>query len=116
MQSMTRLLIVDNDADRIKDLVNTALAVGFPVDNIVRADSQQAAYEQIDQMMAPFDLAIVDICLTHHEPHAKEGLDVIRKLRSHNPGCKIIGLTRMGGTEFGTEALLAGADDFISTQ
>ena len=111
---MWNLLVVDDDDERRERIVRAAEKVQFHKNDITQTRSGSQARHQIDESGQDFDFAVIDIVLT--DLPEKEGLDVIHLLRTKNPSCKIIALTGMGGTEFGIEAMRAGADDFISTQ
>ncbi len=109
---MARLLVVDDEGPKRERIVRAASAVGFERDEIVQASTQAEAEELIDSLEPVIDFAVVDVVLTTLP--AKTGLEVIQSLRDRHPHCKIIALTDKGGTEFGVEAMNAGADDFIS--
>jgi two-component system, chemotaxis family, chemotaxis protein CheY len=108
---MPKLLVVDNDARQRREIVYAARSVDF--DKIEEADSEEAAYAAIHSG-AEFQIAVIDVVLSRLP--AKEGLVLIEALREAQPDCKIIALTAQGDTEFGAEALAAGAHDFVSTK
>jgi DNA-binding response OmpR family regulator len=107
---MAKLLVVDDDDKQRRRIVRAARDAGFDVHEIIEAVSLEDAREKGEGERV--DFAVVDIVLT--APPEKVGLCLIGELRLRHPRCKIIGLTSKGGTEFGIEAMNAGADDFVS--
>jgi DNA-binding response OmpR family regulator len=108
------MLVVDDRDDRRERIIRAATYVGFKRSSVFGAGSFDEAVDLIERTDLSIGLAVIDVVLT--ELPAKEGLELMALLRSKHPDCKIIALTSQGGTEFGVEALHAGADDFISTK
>lgn len=107
---MAKLLVVDDTAEQRKRIVRAARDAGFDEEDIIEAATIEEARNTTEDVSP--DFAVVDIVLSHLPE--KLGLTLIEELRVKYPGCKIIGLTSKGGTDFGIEAMSAGADDFVS--
>jgi DNA-binding response OmpR family regulator len=105
------LLMVDDDPRQLEILKQIAYRAGF--DNVIGATSRRESDKLLEQGVK-FQLAVIDLVLT--ELPEKLGLDLIAQLRATQPDCKIIALTARAGTSIGVEAILAGADDFVSTK
>jgi DNA-binding NtrC family response regulator len=106
-----RILIVD-DLDRQRKVIyETAREAGFEDHSIVMAEDLESAEQLIKE--DDYDVAVIDLSLTEGLD-TREGLDVIRTLRSHHPGCWIIGLTTKGKDD-GPEVYNHGGNDFIYT-
>ena len=108
---MAKLLLVDDDPKKLRLLKKIARRASF--DDIATASSVSETLKQLESD-TEFDLAVIDVVLTRLPE--KLGLRLIEHVKSTQPNCKIIGLTARGGTDFGVEALEAGADDFVSTK
>ena len=107
---MANLLVVDDDHKQRRRIVRAAKEAGFDADEIIEAVNAEQARAMSEDL--GLDLAVVDVVLT--QLPNKLGLGLIEELRARHPYCKIIALTSQGGTDFGIEALRAGAVDFVS--
>ena len=107
---MVKLLMVDDDPEQLDELKKIARRAG--IRNVCGATTMLQALDLVRE--THFQLAVIDIVLS--ELPAKLGLELISTLRAQQPDCKIIALTARGSTDFGVEALLSGADDFVSTK
>jgi ActR/RegA family two-component response regulator len=115
---LLRLLVVDNNPQKLQRWCNAAERVGKF--NIVAASTFEEAQTELYQ--APVELMVTDLFLTaeseddeeNHE--GAEGLRLITLCRSENPNSKIIAITKYtgDGVDIGVLALGRGADDFIS--
>jgi DNA-binding response OmpR family regulator len=106
-----RILIVDNLDSQRRHIYMTAREAGFDDDSIVQAGDQESAEQLIKE--DEYDVAVVDLNLTEGRD-TREGLDVIKTLRSRQPGCWIIGLTTTLKDD-GPEVYSYGGNDFIYT-
>lgn len=109
---MPTLLVVDDDRHQRRKVIRAAQVAGFDASDITEAENLEAAKAIIQDRS--FDVAVVDVVLTLLPE--KVGLMLISELRTEQPRCKIIALTTKGGTDFGVEAMRAGADDFVSSK
>jgi two-component system, OmpR family, copper resistance phosphate regulon response regulator CusR len=99
------LILIAEDENRLANFVEKGLKKsGF--DSIVAADGAQAL-SVIQQ--EPVDLLLLDLGLP-----IKDGWEVLREARSHNPDLPIIVVTAMADDRDRQRVLQAGANDYLS--
>ncbi len=99
------LILIAEDENRLAAFVEKGLKKsGF--DSIVAADGLQALHV-IQQ--EPVDLLLLDLGLP-----IKDGWEVLREARSHNPHLPIIVVTAMTDERDRQRVLQAGANDYLS--
>jgi response regulator RpfG family c-di-GMP phosphodiesterase len=110
-----KLLIVDDETRQQTRIVKAARQAEFQDEEIVRAGTAAEAEALLER--DTFQIAVVDMVLTDSELLEETGIDVIRLIRRALPECRIIALTtKLHDTEPGIRAMIAGADDFISSK
>jgi two-component system, OmpR family, copper resistance phosphate regulon response regulator CusR len=99
------LILIAEDENRLAAFVEKGLKKsGF--DSIIAADGLQAL-NLIQQ--TPVDLLLLDLGLP-----IKDGWEVLREARSHNPNLPIIVVTAMTDERDRQRVLQAGANDYLS--
>jgi len=100
----TRILLVEDDAD-MRELLETALK---PLEYAVSScASGEAALEFLEA--EEFDVMVSD-----HQMSGITGVELCRKGRALRPSLAVILLTAFGSLDLATEALRAGAYDFVT--
>ena len=101
-----RVLLVD-DESAVTDAAQEYLsAFGFEVDTAVEREEAEALLAK-----RVYGLLIADLRLTGI--HGREGLELVRYVREHQPLCRVIVLTAHGSAEIEREARRIGADRFL---
>lgn len=106
---MHKLLIVDDRDLRRGDMAWAAQEAGLS--EIIEACHEQEAHDRV--AAERFDMAVIDVMLSC-QVEGLEGLRVIERLHRQQPWCKIVALSASRDTSIGVQALVVGADDFIS--
>jgi ActR/RegA family two-component response regulator len=112
------VLVVDNRRDHLEEWCS-ALRV-IPDCHVRTAESFEDAVDQLQEEAV--DLLITDLFLTRESEVRErlaeaEGLDLIEQCRLRYPDSRIIAITSLvGNGDAGAEAMVRGADDFISSQ
>lgn len=105
MDHLKRLLIVDDEETLTFSLYQTF--INAPIEcEVVTASSGEEAMERINK--APFDIIITDIAMP-----GISGLEVLSKVKDHNPDTQVIVVTAYGSDEREEEAYNLGADFYI---
>jgi CheY-like chemotaxis protein len=107
---MAKLLIVDNDPDRLLELGVIAAQTRFSDHDVVTAATREGGEARLVDL---FDFAVIDIALRGDLD--EEGVDLIRLLHMQQPRCGIIALTSHK-LEAEKRALEAGATFFINAR
>lgn len=99
---MKRVLVVDDDSD-IREVISEVLkGSGFAVDEAASAEAALIRLRQADY----------DVLLTDVEMSGQNGLALVRQVRAwpdHSPSRIVV----MSGTARRSEAIAAGADEFL---
>jgi DNA-binding NtrC family response regulator len=103
-----RVLIADDQPDVLNALRFLLLDEGFEV---VDARSPREAIERIEA--ADFDLAIVDLNYTRDTTSGQEGLDLMERIRTVDPGLPVLVMTAWSSVAGAVEAMRRGARDYI---
>jgi two-component system response regulator AtoC len=105
MDYLKRLLIVDDEETLTFSLYQTF--INAPIEcEVLTASSGEEAMERINK--APFDIIITDIAMP-----GISGLEVLSKVKDHNPETQVIVVTAYGSDEREEEAYNLGADFYI---
>lgn len=105
MDHLKRLLIVDDEETLTFSLYQTF--INAPIEcEVVTASSGEEAMERVNK--APFDIIITDIAMP-----GISGLEVLTKVKDHNPETQVIVVTAYGSDEREEEAYNLGADFYI---
>lgn len=102
---MYRILIVDDEADHRKGLMNL-LAAMRPDDMLLEADDGVTALEVIE--LVDCDIIITDIRMTN-----MDGLELLKAAKERNPFVEVIILSGYGQFDYAKEALKYQAADYI---
>jgi CheY-like chemotaxis protein len=101
---MARVLIIDDESN-IRMMLRLALEhVGHTTGQAADGESGLAAFGTGDD----WDLVLLD-----HRMPGIEGIDVLRTLRARRPDVAVIMVTAFGTIDLATEAIQAGATDFL---
>ncbi|MES2462736.1 MAG: response regulator, partial [Armatimonadota bacterium] len=101
---MSRILVIDDESN-IRMMVKLALThVGYDVETA--ADG----YEGLERFG---DGAGWNLVLLDQRMPGMEGLDVLREMRRRTPDARILMITAFGTIDLATEAMTAGAADFL---
>jgi CheY-like chemotaxis protein len=113
-----KILVVDNRRDHLEEWCHALRAI--PDCQIRTAESREEAVRQLQN--EAFDLLVTDLFLTLDSESREriddaEGLELIEYCRHTYPDSRIIAITSLvGNGEAGAEAMIRGADDFISSE
>ncbi|MEK6609799.1 MAG: response regulator [Gemmatimonadota bacterium] len=99
------VLVVDDDDD-VARVFTRALERHGMVVHCARSGTEAVAMIHGGQ---PFAAAVVDLILP-----GTGGLDVVKALRAHHPGCRIVAVTGLGGAVVEQAFRSAGADRFLT--
>lgn len=102
---MYRILVVDDEADHRKGLMNL-LASMRPEDMLLEADDGVSALEVME--LVDCDIIITDIRMTN-----MNGLELLKAVKEHNPAAEVIILSGYGQFDYAREALKYRAADYI---
>lgn len=99
----TKVLLVDDEEDFIATLGQRLEARKLKV---TTATSGEKALEIVESK--DFDVIVLDLAMP-----GMDGLEVLKRIKSHHPEAEIIMLTGHGTIESGVEAMKYGAEDFL---
>lgn len=114
MKAYPHLLIVNDSAAGMNDMMLAAEVAKYSEDLIVQAVNESEANAHIESQK-PIDVGVIDIQLT---PFGQEGLVVIKKLREMHEKAYIICVTagRPDRGTLGAKAMQNGANNFINLE
>jgi DNA-binding response OmpR family regulator len=101
--SKTRILVVEDDSAIRRGIVDALKFEGYAT--LEAADGRDGLAKATG---SDYELLLLDLVLPN-----KQGLDILRELRSTRPTTPVIILTARGDEEDRVEGLRAGADDYI---
>jgi ActR/RegA family two-component response regulator len=108
-----RLLIVDDEDSQREFLIRKAREAGYV--DITAVPSAAAALDKIGTEY--FDVALVDVVLTKPPPgsnqYLEDGLEIVLKLRTRQPLCRVIAVTTKLDVRAGPRAIEQGAHDYV---
>jgi DNA-binding response OmpR family regulator len=102
---MARLLIVDDESN-IRTMLRLALSQGGQQTDT--ASDGPEGLEKFGPAGADWDLVLLD-----QRMPGMEGLEVLREMRRRNPAACVLMMTAFGTVDLATEAIQAGAADFL---
>jgi DNA-binding NtrC family response regulator len=98
------ILVVDDEVEIREGLEILLSSEGFQVTPVGTAAAGLAQLEN-----QPFDLLLLDVSLPD-----RNGLELLREIRRHDPGLSIILITAYGSIEMARAAFKSGAQDYIT--
>jgi DNA-binding response OmpR family regulator len=101
-----RILVVDDEPAVVDAAREYLVAYGFEADTAMEREEAEALLAKRE-----YGLLIADLRLTGI--HGREGLELVRYVREHQPLCRIVVLTAHGSSEVEREARRIGADLFL---
>lgn len=103
---MKRLLIIDDEETILFAFRNYFTRGGFEVHCARELEEAEALAAHF-----AYDLIIADLCLSH--PGGTEGLEIVRYMRRHCPGARLIVVTGYDVPGVEREAMRRGAHAFV---
>jgi len=101
---MSRVLVIDDEAD-IRELIDlTLVRMGLATECVGSVTEARAALER----------DVFQLCLTDMRLPDGEGLDIVRYITEHHPQTPVAVITAYGSAENAVAALKAGAFDYLS--
>lgn len=107
-RALTRILVVDDQADVLKALRLLLKAEGFAIET---ASSPRAAFEVLKAN--EIHLALIDLNYSRDTTSGQEGMELLEQMRAHDPDLPVVVMTAWGSVELAVEAMRLGAKDFI---
>ncbi len=103
MGQRRKILVVDAETDFLEWVER----------QLVTADTEVLSETRSDKALKAFALESPDLCLieSHLQPYS--GLELLAKIREHNPNAMVILISAFGSTQTVIEAMKMGAFDFI---
>lgn len=101
-----RLLVVDDEPTVLAAIAEYLTAYQFAVDTAREREEAEAMV-----LVYGYDLVLTDMRLTG--AHGREGLELLRFVREHQPEARVVLLTAHGSRELEEEARAHGADEFL---
>lgn len=101
---MTRILIIDDDAELRKTVSDVLNAAGYSTDMAV---SGNEALEKI--VSEKYDIALLDMMMP-----GRDGMDVLMDMRKLRPSIRVIMITAFATIENAVTSIKKGAHDYIS--
>jgi DNA-binding NtrC family response regulator len=102
------VLIADDQQDIVEALRLLLKAEGY---RIVTAHVPEGVMAQLERH--PVDAALIDLNYTRDTTSGREGLDLLSRIRAHDPTLPVIVMTAWGSVDKAVEAMRLGARDFI---
>jgi DNA-binding NtrC family response regulator len=103
-----RILIADDQPDVLEALRLLLKGEGFRIDSANSPASVMDAVQARD-----FDAVLIDLNYARDTTSGDEGLDLLNRLRGHDPTLPVIVMTAWGSVDLAVEAMRRGARDFI---
>jgi len=98
------ILVVDDEAEIREGLALLLHSEGYQVTS---AETGEAGLSLLDEQ--PFDVLLLDVSLP-----GRNGLDLLREIRRHDPHLSVILITAYGSIEMARAAFKSGAQDYIT--
>jgi sigma-B regulation protein RsbU (phosphoserine phosphatase) len=103
-----RVLVADDQADVLEALRWLLVGEGYDAEFVTSADSV------MDRLRAAaFDLLLMDLNYTRDTTSGREGLDLILRVRAHDPLIPIVVMTGWGSIDCAVDAMRRGASSFV---
>jgi DNA-binding NtrC family response regulator len=106
--SQQRILIADDQSDVLEALRLLLKGEGYKTESVESPESVLRALEHKD-----FDLVIIDLNYSRDTTSGAEGLELLKKIQSLDPGVPVVVMTAWGSVDLAVEAMRRGARDFI---
>lgn len=103
-----RLLVADDQPDVLEALRWLLTGEGYRPEFVSSTD---AVMERLRS--APFDLLLMDLNYTRDTTSGREGLELISRVRAHDPSLPIVVMTGWGSIDTAVEAMRRGARSFV---
>jgi phosphoserine phosphatase RsbU/P len=104
----SRVLVADDQADVLEALRWLLAGEGYEPQFVSSTD---AVMERL--RAEPFDLLLMDLNYTRDTTSGREGLELISRVRSHDPALPIVVMTGWGSIDTAVEAMRRGAKSFV---
>ena len=103
-----RVLVADDQADVLEALRWLLTGEGYEPQFV---SSTEAVMERLKA--EPFDLLLMDLNYTRDTTSGREGLELIPRVRAHDPAMPIVVMTGWGSIDTAVEAMRRGAKSFV---
>jgi sigma-B regulation protein RsbU (phosphoserine phosphatase) len=103
-----RVLVADDQPDVLEALRWLLTGEGYLPQFV---SSTEAVMERL--RAEPFDLLLMDLNYTRDTTSGREGLELIPRVRAHDPGMPIVVMTGWGSIDTAVEAMRRGAKSFV---
>jgi sigma-B regulation protein RsbU (phosphoserine phosphatase) len=103
-----RILVADDQADVLEALRWLLTGEGYEPQFVSSTD---AVMERLKA--EPFDLLLMDLNYSRDTTSGREGLELIPRVRTHDPGLPIVVMTGWGSIDTAVEAMRRGARSFV---
>jgi sigma-B regulation protein RsbU (phosphoserine phosphatase) len=103
-----RVLVADDQPDVLEALRWLLTGEGYEPQFVSSTD---AVMERL--RAEPFDLLLMDLNYTRDTTSGREGLELIPRVRAHDPGLPIVVMTGWGNIDTAVEAMRRGARSFV---
>jgi len=107
-QTATRLLVADDQPDVLEALRWLLTGEGYEPEFVSSTD---AVLERLRER--PFDLLLMDLNYSRDTTSGREGLELIPRVREHDPALPIVVMTGWGSVDMAVEAMRLGAKSFV---
>jgi DNA-binding NtrC family response regulator len=108
MATAPLILLADDQPDVVEALRLLLKAEGF---RTITANVPEGVMAQLERY--PVDAALIDLNYTRDTTSGREGLDLLSRIRAHDPTLPVIVMTAWGSVDRAVEAMRLGARDFI---
>jgi len=107
-ESTARVLVADDQPDVLEALRWLLTGEGYEPEFVGSTDAV------LDRLVAgPFDLLLMDLNYTRDTTSGREGLELIPRVRAHDPSMPIVVMTGWGSVDTAVEAMRLGAKSFV---
>jgi phosphoserine phosphatase RsbU/P len=103
-----RVLVADDQADVLEALRWLLDGEGYEAEFVASTDSVMERLQA-----AAFDLLLMDLNYTRDTTSGREGLDLILRVRAHDPLIPIVVMTGWGSIDCAVDAMRRGASSFV---
>src|SRR5687768_13601873 len=107
-QAPARVLVADDQPDVLQALRWLLTGEGYQPQFVSSTD---AVMERL--RAEPFDLLLMDLNYSRDTTSGREGLELIPRVRTHDPGLPIVVMTGWGSIDTAVEAMRRGARSFV---
>ena len=107
-QTAARVLVADDQPDVLEALRWLLTGEGYEPEFV---SSTEAVLERLRER--PFDLLLMDLNYSRDTTSGREGLELIPRVRAHDPSLPIVVMTGWGSVDTAVEAMRLGAKSFV---